>query len=331
MLLAEARGKGFAVYRQTMRRFGGRFGRHAERQVLTKARLREMLQREDTARALVGSISTCGRDVRSTSMHWGHEGKKLTAAVQFLSWLPPWVKPRTGFDDVETFIDDEHRVEDRHGLGRIPTTWWTLNANYNRRYDIHRLNASSALAREALRTDSDNAADVRFNFVRSAPDLVAFMIALGTELSMRVVMPAVLPSTSAQPYKCMARFETGDNGNPHFHGFAVASGGPRLGRVRGDVEADPQSDEAAWSDDDGVDGDAVVDRVRDFSGDDVSDDDVVAPLPGADAESDVAVCGGSGGAAGEVACDVSQAMGLVSHVLAHSMLCLCAWSSRLKS
>ena len=61
-------------------------------------------------------------------MHWADEGRKLTAAVQFLSWRPPWVKPRTGVDDVETFTKDEHRVADRYGLGRIPTTWWTLNA-----------------------------------------------------------------------------------------------------------------------------------------------------------------------------------------------------------
>ena len=119
-----------------------------------------MLRHEDTARALVGSISNCGRDVRSTSMHWAHEGKTLTAAVQFFSWLPPWVKSRAGVDDVENFIDDAHREEDRHGLGRIPTTWWTLNANYNCRYDIHRLNVSPSLARKALRTDCDNAADV---------------------------------------------------------------------------------------------------------------------------------------------------------------------------
>ena len=52
MLLHEARGKGFAVYRQAMRRYGC-FGRHGDRQVLTKAKLREMLEQEDTARALV--------------------------------------------------------------------------------------------------------------------------------------------------------------------------------------------------------------------------------------------------------------------------------------
>ena len=72
--------RGFAVYRQAMRRYG-RFGRHGARQVLTKAKLREMLEQEDTARALAGSISTCGRDVRSTAMHWAFEGKRLAAAV----------------------------------------------------------------------------------------------------------------------------------------------------------------------------------------------------------------------------------------------------------
>ena len=83
--LQEARGKGFAVYRQAMRRYG-RFGRNADRRVLTKAKLREMLEQEDTARALVGSIQHMGRDVRSTPMQWSYEGKKLSGscAVSFL-------------------------------------------------------------------------------------------------------------------------------------------------------------------------------------------------------------------------------------------------------
>ena len=65
-----------------------------------------MLANEDQARALVGSISGVGRDVRSTPMHWSFEGKKPTAAVQFLSWRPPWVKAQGGAeDDAEPFID----------------------------------------------------------------------------------------------------------------------------------------------------------------------------------------------------------------------------------
>ena len=119
VLLDEARGKGFAVHRQAMRRYGNRLGGG---NVLTKAKLREMLSNEDAARALVGSISAIGRDVRSTPMHWAFEGKKLTAAVQFLSWRPPWVKKRDGADDdVEPFIAEEQRVDDQHGLERIPT------------------------------------------------------------------------------------------------------------------------------------------------------------------------------------------------------------------
>ncbi len=168
----------------------------------------------------------------------------------------------TGVDDVETFIKDEHRVADRYGLGRIPTIWWTLNAKYNSRYDIHRLNVGATLGREAVLADGDDASDVRFDFVRAAPDLTTYMHALGAELSMRIVMPAVLPSSEAEPYMCMARFETGEGGNPHFHGFSVGSGGPRLGRVRGDVEVDPQSDEAAWSDDDALEPEAVEGETR---------------------------------------------------------------------
>jgi hypothetical protein len=34
----------------------------------------------------------------------------------------------------------------------------------------------------------------------------------------------------------MARFETGANGNPHYHGFSMGRRGPRMNRVRADVE-----------------------------------------------------------------------------------------------
>jgi len=55
----------------------------------------------------------------------------------------------------------------------------------------------------------------------------------------------------------MGRFETGENGNPHYHGFSVGSGAPQLGRVRGDVAADAQSDQGKDSDDDGLEPDEV--------------------------------------------------------------------------
>ena len=154
-------------------------------------------------------------------MHWSFEGKKLIAAVQFLSWRPPCVKPRTGVDDVEMFIDDDHRVADKHGLGRIQSLWWTLNPKYNSLYEIHRLNVRAALGREAVRSFDDNASDVRFDFVRAAPGLATYMIVLRAEFFMRVVMPSLLPASEDEPYMCMSRLETGESGNPHFHGFSI--------------------------------------------------------------------------------------------------------------
>ena len=252
VLLHEARGKSFAVYRQAMRRYGRQL---SGQQVLTKGKLRELLANEEQARALVGFLSTMGRDLRSTSMQWSYEGKKLSAAVRFLSWRPPWVRALQGADDGgHAFLPDAHRVADAHGLGRIVTTWWTKNAKYNALYEIHRLNVRGELERNAVGQFDDSLADVRFDFVRSAPDLAAFMIALRTEMSMRVVMPEIVPHTEAEPFMAMARFETGDGGNPHFHGFTVGAGGPQLGRVNADMDESALGDLApASGDDDGTD------------------------------------------------------------------------------
>ena len=138
-----------------------------------------MLEHEDTARALVGSIQTMGRDVRSTPMQWSYERKKLSAAVQFLSWKPPWVLPSTGADDVpERFIAEAQRVPDHLGLGRIPSLWWTLNPKYNSLYEIHCLNVRSVLGRAAVGDFDGNTSGVRFDFVKAAPDIATFMIAL---------------------------------------------------------------------------------------------------------------------------------------------------------
>ena len=65
LLLTEARGKGFGIYRNTMRRVG--LGLEGGR-VMTKGRLRQILTDENRARVLVGQLSTVGRDVRSTTM-----------------------------------------------------------------------------------------------------------------------------------------------------------------------------------------------------------------------------------------------------------------------
>ena len=73
-------------------------------------------------------------------------------------------------------------------------------------------------------------------------------MALRTELLMRMVMPAIVPHSEAWPYLAMARFETGPSGNPHYHGFCVGGGNPRLQRVRADVGDGGSGDEALDSD-----------------------------------------------------------------------------------
>ena len=61
------------------------------------------------------------------------------------------------------------------------------------------------------------------------------MLNLRTELHMRMVMPTVVAHSAQEPFMTMARFETGSNGNPHWHLFAMGKAGPRVQRVRGDV------------------------------------------------------------------------------------------------
>ena len=178
------------------------------------------------------------------------------------------------------FIPEEHRVDDLIGLGRIPTAWWTLNCKYNDVYDIHRLNVRSQLGRRAVDPHHARLEDVRFEFVRSAPDLATMMVALRTELSMRVVMPALMPSSAASPYLTMARFETGGSGNPHWHGFSVAGGAPRLLRVRGDAEDGKAGDEPPGSE----------------SGEDSLSS---GPIVDSDSGSESAGCGGDGASAVE--------------------------------
>ena len=244
VLVRQASGKGFLVHRIMMRRLGWRV---AGQEVLTKGELRNLTSDESAARSLVGQLGTCGRDVPSTPMHWSFEGKKLDAAVKHLSWCPPWVRSEATKEVPPGFIPEEHRVDDVIGLGRIPTAWWTLNCKYNDAYDIHRFNVRAALRRQAVDPHDVNAHDVRFDFVRTAPDLATMMVALRTELSMRIVMPSVIPSTATSPYLTMARFETGASGNPHWHGFSVGAGGPRLLRVRADLGDDTAGDEAPGS------------------------------------------------------------------------------------
>ena len=181
VLLNEASGKGFVVYRNMLRRIGGRV-RGAP--VLTKARLRAMIEDEDAARAVVGSLQRQGRTVRSTPTQWKFEGKKLDAGVKHVSWLPPFVRPVGAVADEHAgLIPEHHQVDDTIGLGRIPTAWWTLNCKYSAAYDVHRLNVRDSGGRAAVDSYHDEFGQVRFDFLRKAPDLVATQLALRAELN----------------------------------------------------------------------------------------------------------------------------------------------------
>ena len=240
LLLSEARSRGFGIYRNVMRRVG--FGLQGGR-VLTKRELRGILEKEDHMRVLVSQLSTVGRDVRSTTMHWAYEGKKLDSTVKHMSWVPPWVRHRdVNGGAVESpgarFMDEnagDVRVDDNVGLGRHPSLWWTLNCKYNAAYDVQRLNTDGTAGRAGLRTRGEGDKEERFDFARDNPDLVAYEMALRTELHMRMVMPAIVPHSEDWPYMTMARFETGPGGNPHYHGFSMGKPGPVVKRVKADV------------------------------------------------------------------------------------------------
>ena len=111
-----------------------------------------------------------------------------------------------------------------------------MNCKYNAAYDIHRLNAGSREAGGAVDEATDMHKRERFLFVKDSPDLVSYMLALRTGLHMRMVMPAVVPHSAECPFMAMSRFETGMNGNPHQHGFAIGVPAPRFGRVLADVD-----------------------------------------------------------------------------------------------
>ena len=110
VLVGEAAGKGFAVHRNVMKRLGGRVEGTS---VLTRRRLREMMENEESCRAIVGQLMTVGRDVRSTPMQWSYEGKKLDCAVKHLAWRPPWVKSsEVGEpDSAAPFVEPDQMVE----------------------------------------------------------------------------------------------------------------------------------------------------------------------------------------------------------------------------
>ena len=180
LLLSEARSRGFGIYRNVMRRVG--FGLQGGR-VLTKGRLREMLAQEDRMRVLVSQLSTVGREVRSTTMQWAYEGKKLDSTVKHMSWVPPWVDVGEGDEEHvgRRFLGpDSVAVPDDMGLGRHPSLWWTLNCRYNAVYDVQRMNTKSRLGDASVDPRDAGDREERFLFARDNPDLVAYMLALRT-------------------------------------------------------------------------------------------------------------------------------------------------------
>ena len=217
---------------------------------MTKGRLREILADEGRMRILVGQLSTVGREVRSTTMQWAYESKKLDCTVKHLSWVPPWVRvkdPKKKNPAGERFVKSEHMCDDTVGLGRHPSMWWTMNCKYNAAYDVQRLNTKSEMGNASVCADVAGNRQERFEFGRDNPDLVAYTLALRTELLMRIVMPAVVDHSDAEPYMTMARFETGPGGNPHFHGFSIGRRCPQFRHVK---------------DDDGFDGDMPPETVN---------------------------------------------------------------------
>ena len=58
VLVGEAAGKGFVVHRNVMKRLGGRV---EGTKVLTRGRLRELMESEETARSIVWTADECGQ------------------------------------------------------------------------------------------------------------------------------------------------------------------------------------------------------------------------------------------------------------------------------
>jgi hypothetical protein len=128
-------------------------------------------------------------------------------------------------------MKDALGVEDKVGLGRTATIWWTQNCKFNAVHDVHRLNVDAPRAAEALDIGVDSYRGVRQAFARDCPDLVAQQIVLRTELNMCVVMPSVVRHSVQYPFMATTRLEVGTGGgNLHAHGFSDGSDAPVMPR-----------------------------------------------------------------------------------------------------
>ena len=125
-----------------------------------------------------------------------------------------------------------------------------MNHRYNFDTEVQRLGAGEGRSTEEVATMLTSmcewAKQQRYDFVKHSPDLVVYMHALRAELIMRMVMPAVLGSSSAVPALGYARFETGPNGNPHWHGVGYGRGNPRLDEAGTELMEECERILAAW-------------------------------------------------------------------------------------
>ena len=137
---------------------------------------------------------------------------------------PAPAKSRARAEDVWSALPTGGLRRNEHGYGRIPAFWFTLNCPYNYLHEIHRLHADDV----TLRGTDPGSRSRRMRWCHDNPDLVCFLHALRVELLVRLVMPAIVPSSPSQPFHYWVRFEEGQSGNPHAHGLVYAAGNPSL-------------------------------------------------------------------------------------------------------
>ncbi len=270
-ILYEARHKSSAVYRTALKKIGGYIVRLSH---ISKALIMMIMDDESQFRMLGGLLMTIGGDVRSTLVSWSHEGNELDAAMKHLFWRPPWTmlsvgqKATAGLDhDVRMLLMGVGTIlHDEVGLFRRGTLWWTLNVKYYLVHDIHRFSTpTSAVVPVILRSDAAATAPVtddnvqvfgaepitwsnaistsqtRNLFLRDNPDIASYIFALRAELTMRIVMPTIVPHSHDAKFICMARFEEGNYCSPHCHGLSYVSDHPTIG-IYNDL-ADAQYDD----------------------------------------------------------------------------------------
>ncbi len=65
---------------------------------------------------------------------------------------------------------------------------------------------------------------------------MCYLHALRVELLVRLVMPAIVPTSPVAPFQYWVRFEEGSGGNPHAHGLNYAAGNPSISGLRQSIQ-----------------------------------------------------------------------------------------------